>query len=473
MNWKITLRFILTITIINMLVIFIAFSLVNYYFFGSPLPLGKNVDHKETSAEIMGAEKFAWDFSKHILFQNDKPSISNEGIEKLKENSSWIQILDNEGNEVYSHSKPYNAPRHYSPVEIVHAYKYNGVIGDSSIFIGMIKSGDLKYSYVLGRPYDLVARYIIYLNFSNFTNPKEFIFLILGGMLIIIIGLSYLFGKRLTKPLFQVINGIQTLAYGDYSVSYPEKGIYRDMYSNFNALSNTLDKNNIEKIRLDKIREDWIENFCHDIKTPLSSVKGYGEILLDSSYSISNNEGHNYLKIMVEKTDYIEDLLNDLKFTYKLKNNLTPLNKATVNLKEFLTEIIIGILNHPLYENREINFSYDEEPILIDLDINLFTRAIQNLIYNSLVHNDKKTVVSVLLYQHDNIHIQIEDNGNGMSEESLQSLFERYYRGKGTNEGDQGSGLGMVIAKEIVETHGGNIQVKSQLGEGTKINVTI
>ncbi len=474
MNWKVTLRFIITITIVNMIVLLLVFSSISYSLYGQSF-FSKNVgDTDEIYSTPGGGEKFASEFFQFIEFENNNPYVSKEGIDILKKYNGWIQILDNNGDEVYSNLKPDNAPTHYSPVEIVHAYKYNGVVGDSSIFIGMIKNNDIKYSYVIGLPYESVARYIIYFNFSNiFKYYKKAIFIALFSTLIITVSISYLFGRKLTNPLSKIIDGIQVLANGDYNIYYPEKGIYKDIYYNLNNLSLKLKESKIEKENLNKIRENWIENFCHDVKTPLSSIKGYGEILLDDSYTSSNKEKDNYLKIILEKTDYIENLLNDLKLTYKLQNSLIPLNKQKINLNDFMVEIIVNILNHPLYENKKVNFSYKENPIFIDLDTHLFSRAINNLVYNALIHNTKDTVINISTSNDNGIYILIEDNGTGISKEKLAHLFDRNYNDKSLKENNKGSGRGMIISKEIIEAHGGSIQVTSHLGKGTKITIAL
>ncbi|WP_406243257.1 ATP-binding protein [Tissierella carlieri] len=474
MNWKMTLRFIITITIVNMMVLLLVFSSLNYFLYGQYTFSRNTNDTNEIYSTPMAAEEFASDFLQFIEFKDNNPNVSEEGIEILKKNNGWVQILDNNGYEVYSDLKPDNAPTHYSPVEIVHAYKYNGVIGDSSIFIGMIKNNDLKYSYIIGLPYDLVARYIIYFNFSKiFKSYKQAIFITLFSTLFITILISYLFGRKLTNPLFKIINGIKILASGDYNVYYPEKGIYKDICSSINNLSLKLKENRMEKENLNKIRENWIENFCHDVKTPLSSIKGYGEILLDDNYMSSNEEKDNYLKIILEKTNYIENLLNDLKLTYKLQNSLIPLKRQKVNLNDFMVEIIVNILNHPLYESRKVNFSYKENPVFIDLDTHLFSRAINNLVYNALIHNTKDTIIDISTSNDNGVCLLIEDNGMGMPKEKLDHLFHRNYNDKLLKESKKGSGRGMIISKEIIEAHGGTIQVTSQLGKGTKITIVL
>ncbi len=103
------------------------------------------------------------------------------------------------------------------------------------------------------------------------------------------------------------------------------------------------------------MREEWISNISHDLKTPLSSIKGYAEILANEDYKISEDEIINYSNIILNKTDYMEEMIEELRLNEKLKNNVLNLNKTKGNLTKFLREIIIEILNHPDYGDRIIH----------------------------------------------------------------------------------------------------------------------
>jgi len=130
------------------------------------------------------------------------------------------------------------------------------------------------------------------------------------------------------------------------------------------------------------------------------------------------------------------------------------------------------VLNNPKYEKRRVQFNIGTEPIIFSFDKNLLQRAFTNLIYNSLVHNDEDTEITINIDKQEKIYIEIEDNGRGIPEEDLDKLFERYYRGTDTGESHKGSGLGLNIAKQIIELHGGTIDVESTRGAGTKFIVT-
>ncbi len=120
-----------------------------------------------------------------------------------------------------------------------------------------------------------------------------------------------------------------------------------------------------------------------------------------------------------------------------------------------------------------INFSATREVIEKDVDEILIKRVIINLLYNAIVHNDDNITIEVKIDKRDKVHILIIDNGRGIKEEELKHIFERYYRGTNTGTRHKGSGLGMAIAKDIVEAHDGSINIKSQVGVGTEIEIIL
>jgi signal transduction histidine kinase len=143
------------------------------------------------------------------------------------------------------------------------------------------------------------------------------------------------------------------------------------------------------------------------------------------------------------------------------------------NLADILRETIIDILNNPKYENADIIFEPEIEDITLNCDSTALQRAFTNIIYNALVHNTDNTKVWVRLSSNEDITVEIEDNGKGIPAEEVNKLFDRYYRGTNTGELHKGSGLGMAISKQIIESHGGKIIVDSKLGVGTVVKIIL
>lgn len=457
MKWRIVFRYLL-ILIVSVVLIF----LINLFL------AFKFTDQGPWSR----ISSFSLDFNQYIYAEGDKPAVSEDGIEVLSHYQAWIQILNEEGYEVYSLNKPKEALEHYAPSEMVFYNIYTGAIKDYTTFSGTAEIDGYKWSYIIGFPMQKVAKY----SFVYSPELLETYFLLMLTTFLVVpilvfIVMGYIFGRSLTNPVIEIIAGIQQLAKGEYDRKWPEKGLYQEVYSNMNNLAKILQKNELERQNIEKMREEWIHNLSHDLKTPLASIKGYGELLSDEDYQFSEQEIKKYANIIKRKAEYMEDLLEDLKLTQVLKRGLIPLNRQNEDLVTLLRDITIDVLNNPHYEKHQIYFTPEAEPIVFSFDKSLLQRAFINLIYNAIVHNAEDTEIHINIKKTDYIYITIEDNGQGISQDELDNLFERYYRGTNTSASHQGSGLGMAIAKQIIEIHGGTIEVASTLGVGTLVTV--
>lgn len=470
MKWKLTLRFVSTVIAVVIIVVLINIISLIALFIGNAR---HNQDQKILTG--LGAENFVRNFNHYILSSGQNVYVSDEGKKALDVKETWIQVLDKDGREIYHYKRPENVPLKYTPFQIVNGYKYQGGIGSAStIFVGEKTVGDKQYSYIIGFPMKEVEKQVLIYNtdeLGNFIKNSAMIILLIDSVIALFFG--YLFSKGLTKPLGNIINGVEKLGEGDYGVCYIPKGIYRDVYHNLNNLSDTLKSNERERKKLDQMREEWIANISHDIKTPLASIKGYAEILSDDEYEFSKEEIKSYAEIMHKKSNYIKDLVDDLNLTTKLKNKTSMINKKEINLVKLVRETVIDILNDPKYSDSHINFISEENVILKEVDNILIKRVINNLLYNALIHNDSKVKIEVKVIKDEKVHIFVKDNGKGIRPEELKYIFDRYYRGTNTGERHKGSGLGMAIAKEVVKAHGGDVKISSTLGAGTEIEVVL
>lgn len=224
----------------------------------------------------------------------------------------------------------------------------------------------------------------------------------------------------------------------------------------------------------ERVRKEWITNITHDLKTPLSPIKGYAELLAESS-NLTSEISKEYGEIILRNVNHTEKLINDLKMTYQLDSGAFAYNPKEIQLTRFLKELIIDIVNDPAFSNRNIEFESNTDKCTAWIDPDLFRRAIQNIIINALTHNPSETkiLISTRMDTQNNVLIFICDNGVGISEDEWPELFSRYYRGTSTKEKSEGSGLGLAIAKQIIELHGGDIAVSSKRGKGTKFEISI
>lgn len=464
MKWKITTQF-LFYMIFSLLLSFFVFVVINFLLFYS------NFGNNGRILPFQNPSYYTLDFAEHIQLSEGNISIPDSKLAELEEGDIWIQVLNENGTEIYSRFKPKDTPIHYTPANLIHYHKFTGALVDSTIYVGMLELGERDLSYIMGFPEDVIGK-------AEFSYRPET--LIRDGVLIVLtvvtvitliaLSFGYFFSNRLAKPLVQITDGIQNLAKGKFQSEFKAKGIYKKVFQNLNDLSSVLKTNEEARRKIEKMREEWVTNITHDIKTPLASIKGYSELIQE--YELDNEEKNKYVDIILQKSDYIEHLIEDLNITYQLKSTSFPLKKVEEDLVEVVRESIIQILNHPLYEDSHLEFATAMDRYPFACDKTLIQRAIMNLIYNAIVHNPKDTLVKIeMKREQEQVHIIIEDNGVGIAEDELEDLFTRYYRGTNTGETHRGSGLGLAISKQVVEAHGGKIFVDSHLGEGTRIRI--
>lgn len=429
------------------------------------------VNNNNFGTEEASAETFSRTFSQYVELQAGKPVVNEEGLKKLQEMSAWVQFLNDQGEQAAAFYTPEELKTEYSPIEIVQMYKYKELDARTTVFVSEAQ----HFSYFLGINNPKIGRYVMTYDYAKIfkdVNVFLFIFLIVDVLIVILIG--FLFGKKLTAPLHTLIEGIQQLRERRFKKMPTPKGVYEDVFRNMNELSEKLDRHEEERKRLDQMREEWISNVSHDMKTPLASIQGYAEFINDSATDLTAQELQEYTSIIKSKSMYMKDLLDDLNLTTRLRNHQLSLQFEEVNLVQFLREMTIELLNDPTFGERQIEFEANVAKAMHKVDKKLLKRAILNLIYNALVHNDENVVVKIRVDTGPESHtrISISDNGHGIPAKDLEQIFERYYRGTNTTS-KHGTGLGMAIARDIIWAHEGKLDMTSIENTGTTITILL
>ena len=479
MKWKLTRRFLGSVVIIVVIVgivnTIILFSLLIY----------KSMNNFETDEE--SAENFSRTFSQYIALQHDKPIVNKEGLEKLKEMNAWIQLLNNNGEQIASFHTPKNLQKKYSPIEVVQTYKYKEVDEKTTVFIGEA----YHFTYLIGVENRKIDRYVFTYDYGQvLKNINILLLLILTVDILIALIVGLIFGKRLTGPLHILIEGIQQLRERRFKKMPIPNGVYEDVFRNMNELSLKLDQYEKERNQLDHMREEWISNVSHDMKTPLASIHGYAELMQDNAKDLTEEELYEYTSIINRQSKYMSDLLDDLNLTMRLRNKNLPLLLEDVNIIGLIREMTIDLLNDPQFGNRNVEFFANVDKAVHNVDKKLLKRALVNFINNALVHNNEQVAVKIQIdsgYPHcgqekksSNIstvqafhtQITIADNGSGIPSKDLDKVFERYYRGTNTTS-THGTGLGMAIARDIILAHNGTVDLKSSENKGTTITILL
>ncbi|WP_339272498.1 HAMP domain-containing sensor histidine kinase [Paenibacillus sp. FSL W8-0426] len=470
MKWRLTGRYLASVVLIVVIVIFInILVIIGLYIYQNESPKYPFLQGDNS------AEAITRSFGQEIVLSETGMDITGQGKDTLERNQAWIQILDENGNQVYGFRVPPEAKTKYTPMDIVQTYKYMEKELMSTVFIGEKQGNGKRYSYLIGFQDPYLER-----NILTYDIRKVGRFLQIGIVTVLCVDgfialcIAYLFSKRLTRPLSALIDGIKQLAHKNYRGHYETKGIYKDVFYNVNMLTEELRASELERNRLDRMKEEWIANISHDIKTPLASIQGYSEMMRDKDYDFTVEEMRDYAEIIERKSLYLKDVIEDLNLSTRLRNKGLTLNLKSVNVVSLVRNTVIDTLNDTRYGNRNIDFLYSDEVILKEVDEILIRRAVANLIYNAVVHNSEDVSIVVSVEKKgDTVRIAVEDNGKGIREEELERIFDRYYRGTNTGELHKGAGLGMAIANDIVKAHDGEIHVMSEFHSGTRIEILL
>lgn len=404
----------------------------------------------------------------------------------LKSRKSWLQVLDENGTEIASTFKPYGFIGQYSLQELALRSVYFDKYGTKVLTYYEPQQG---LTWVLSTPLDITQP-----GKQPLLDPELKILIsatsaVIGLSMLIFALFAWWFGQRIGSPILHMMDWLKALSRGNYteplsksgqSISIGQDGkrkrnfaIYEDVMDSLATLASTLKRDAIARKETDKARDEWIAGVSHDLKTPLSSIKGYAHMLENEDYEWSAEEVRSFAKVMLDKSNHMEGLISELTLEYQLRSGVTPPYTELVELNAYIPETLYGAGISQDNQAVRIVFIASDRPVYLNVYKPWFQRIVDNLTVNAFLHNHADTIltVTVLTLESGKIGLSFSDNGNGMDEETQIRLFERYYRGTDTESATEGSGLGMAVARALVEVHQGVIQVKSEKGRGTDIQL--
>lgn len=287
------------------------------------------------------------------------------------------------------------------------------------------------------------------------------------------------YGYHFARPMYDVLNRIEILSNGEYLAPKQKKQIlssrvYKDVNTNLESLSVTLQENEKKREEFDKLRQEWAAGVTHDLKTPLSYISGYTDMLLSKEHTWSEEERSEFLQMIKEKSNHMEELISDLSIAFQMDQSLDIKKRSKkIELVELLRRVIAETASNPGSKENSFEFIECGEPVYIKGDTQLLKRAFTNLIVNAIEHNPSGTMIKISIKKKTQAEITIEDDGEGMDSYTVNHLFDRYYRGTSTETPTEGTGLGMAIVQQIITAFEGAIDVKSKLNHGTTFMVRL
>lgn len=253
-------------------------------------------------------------------------------------------------------------------------------------------------------------------------------------------------------------------------------GEIAELFKSYEDMRLKLKESSEDRIRDEAQNRELISNITHDLKTPITSIKGYAEGIIDGVADTDEKRAR-YIRTIYDKTKDLDRLLNELTYYSSIDNNKIPYTFHRIDVGDFFTDCIEEVGMDLENKNIRLNFENLLQPgTRIIADPVQMRKVIDNIIGNSVKYLDKSEgIIDIrLLDAVDSVRVEIEDNGKGIAAKDLGNIFERFYRTDASrNSAQGGSGIGLSIVKKIVEDHGGYIWATSKEGEGTCMHFVI
>lgn len=342
----------------------------------------------------------------------------------------------------------------------------------SRFILNVISASIILFSFTTFLIYNTI---ILEDNKENINLYSVILYLLLG---VVVFSVTFIFLERKRNNYIEDIYlGIERMSKGDLNTKIESKGDdeLSLMAFNINVMQDTINKLIVSEKESEKTKNELITNIAHDLRTPLTSIIGYLDILVHDK-NIDEEKKNKYLDIAFEKSKKLEVLIEDLfSFTKMNYGDELVVNKERIDLVELLNQLISEL--YPLFEANKLDYSIQSNvnSLYLNLDPKLIVRLFENLINNAIKYGkDGKNIIIKIKNnpELEIVEVSVINFGKLIPEESLKKIFDKFYRVDNSRTSETGgTGLGLAIAKSIVELHGGTITVKSDV-DGTEFKVT-
>ncbi len=472
----------IVIVVVPLLLTAVAFMGIGIYIVNSEQGNGfLNIKYASSNYTIENykqmTEEVLQEVKEQLIFNSAKleeKEYLDEINESLKSKSSYIIVRKED--EIYYTGNPEGSkkifaklPRYGSDVpDAETGYYYNNMKK-------LVKQ--LDFTFLDGKE----GSFFIVTKVSSLVSRTMLIDMVLAFVLILIFT-SLLLTQWIKKGVFTPINqlnvAMQNIAEGnlEYRLASSEKGEIGELYRNYEDMRLRLKESTDEKFEHEKQNRELISNISHDLKTPITAIKGYVEGIMDG-VADTPEKMDKYIKTIYNKAMDMDRLINELTIYSGIDNNRIPYNFHRINVADYFGDCVeeVGLD----LESKNIELNYDNlvsQDTQIIADPEQLKRVINNIIGNSIKYIDKPHgIIDIrILDEVDSIRVEIEDNGKGIAAKDLPNIFERFYRTDASrNSAQGGSGIGLSIVKKIVEDHGGYIWATSKEQEGTCLHFVI
>ena len=406
-------------------------------------PSDKDID--DTSKLVIGNNVCA------LIFNDNYKEVFNKN--SLGELCMLDQTVMFEEDEINIHKEPSHIVEILNETDINQTL-FSPITGLEMLLYGRKISSNLSnYYLVLNTPLEPISSYIDFI-------MSQYMFMTFTIIFIAII-VAFFLARKITKPIVQIKKEANKLAEGNYNANFKT-----DSYSEINDLATTLDDATNKLSKIDELRKDLVANVSHDIKTPLTVIKSYAEMINDISGDdpVKRKE---HLDVILKETDYLNKLVMDMQEYSKMQAGLIELNKTNFDLENCINSVIV--LLEKLIDEKNIKLKKKLTSVIVYADEMKVSQVIYNFVSNAIKHSTDQGIIEIRMTDsEDSVKVEVIDNGDGISAEAIPYIWDRYYKiDKGFKRNENSTGLGLAIAKAILEAHKALYGVESKINKGS------
>ncbi|MGL5149473.1 MAG: ATP-binding protein [Clostridium sp.] len=395
-------------------------------------------------------------------------------IDELKRIDGYIEIINNRGTVIHRDGVyDDNVKNNYTKEEIIDVTSLNSddkytvfvkrykdtTTGPITILIRVPNNRVNLSINILGVPYSAAKPF-----YNQYIKVMSVLFL----LFVINVTIYTIYtSKKLKRPLNKIDTALTNVIEGDLEskVEFDGEKEFEVIRDTINYLTYKLKKSQEENKRLQESKNRMLLDLSHDIKTPMTTIRGFSSALYDGLIE-DEDKKNSYYKTIHKKSERVSELIDDLFEFVKMDAVQNTLKVESVDVCEMVRQIVLEFYDELEEKGFEIEIDIPENKIFVELDYKLIKRSLTNLLENAIKYNEEETKIGVYLVENStNIIIDICDNGVGIPESIKTNLFDAFVRGDESRQSDGGSGLGLSIAKKVVENHGGEIKLISDSGK--------
>ena len=341
--------------------------------------------------------------------------------------------------------------KNYNPFSQTIYSQFTGI--EMLLYGKQLKTNLANYYLILNTPLEPVESYIDFI-------MNQYLYL---AMIVIVISLilAFFLAKNISQPIIKMKNEANKLAQGDYDAKFETNS-----FSEINDLASTLDDATEKLSKINDLRKDLIANVSHDIKTPLTMIKAYAEMIKDISGE-DPKKRNEHLDVIIQESEYLDKLVSDMSELSKLQSGVIEINRDNFDMKDCVGRVVVLLSKAAEEKNVQLIVNCDDCVAYAD-EIKI-SQVIYNFLSNALKYSDDNAIIIINVFDSENaIRVEVVDNGNGISKEALPYIWDRYYKvDKNFNRSVNSTGLGLAIAKAILEAHKARYGVESTVNEGS------